>query len=142
MTLDLVSKEKPFLIIVLGDFNAKLKQWHNKESSTSIQISVESIPSQFGLHQIINEPTQILENSSSCIDLIFTSQPILSVESGTQPSLHPYGHHQIICTKFNLEVLYPPPYTRDVWHYRDSNVGLIRQSLMNLTGIELLRINM
>ena len=84
---------------------------------------------QFGLHQIINEPTHILENSSSCIDLIFTSESNLSVESGTQPSLHPSCHHQIIYAKFDLEVLYPPPYTREVWHCKDSNVDLIRRSI-------------
>ena len=70
MTLDLVSKENPFLLVVLGDANAKLSQWHDKDSSTSEGISVESITSQFGLHQTINESTHILENSSSCIDLI------------------------------------------------------------------------
>ena len=75
------------------------------------------------------ETTHILENSSSCIDLIFTLQPNLSVESGTQPSLHPNCHHQIIYAKSNLEVLYPPPYTREVWHYKDSNVDLIRRSI-------------
>ena len=94
-----------------------------------IGISVESITSQIGLHQIINEPTHILENSSSCIDLIFTSQPNLSLESGTRPSLHPHCHHQIIYAKFNLEVLYPPSYTCEVWHYQDSNVDLIGRSI-------------
>ena len=76
-----------------------------------------------------NKPTHILENSSSCIDLIFTSQPNLSIKSGTQPSLHPNCHYQIIYAKFNLEVLYPPPFTREVWHYQDSNVDLIRRSI-------------
>ena len=109
MTLDLVSKKNPFLIVVLGDFNAKLSQWHDKDSSTSEGISIENITSQFGLHQIINEPTHILENSFSCIDLIFTSQPNLPVESRTQSSPHPNCHHQIIYPKFNVEVLYPPP---------------------------------
>ena len=61
MTLDLVSKKNPFLLVVLGDFNAKPSQWHDKDSSTSEGISVENITSQFGLHQIINEPTHILE---------------------------------------------------------------------------------
>ena len=129
MTLDLVSKKNPVLLVVLGDFNAKLSQWYDKDSSTSEGISVENITSRFGLYQIINEPTHILETSSSCIDLIFTSQPNLSVESGTQPSLNPNCHHQIIYAKFNLEVLYPPPYTREVWHYQDSNVDLTRRSI-------------
>ena len=129
MTLDLASKKNPYLLVVLGDFNAKLRQWYDEDSSTSEGVLIENITSQFGLHQIINEPTHILENSSSCIDLIFTSQPNLSVESGTQSSLHPNCHHQIIYTKFNLEVIYPPPYARKVWHYQDSNVDLIRRSM-------------
>ena len=102
------------------------------QCSTSDGISIENITSQFGLRQIINEPTHILENSSSCIDLIFTAQPNLSVESGTHPSLHPFCHHQIIYAKFNLEVLYTPPYTREIWHYQDSNVDLIRRSINEL----------
>ena len=96
MTLDLVLKETPFLLVVLGDFNSQLSQWHDKDNSTFEGIVVESITSQFGLHQIINEPTHILKNSSTCIDLVFTSQPNLSVESVTQPSLHPKDYlHQI-----------------------------------------------
>ena len=96
MTLDLVLKETPFLLVVLYDFNSQLSQWHDKDNSTFEGIVVESITSQFGLHQIINEPTHILKNSSTCIDLVFTSQPNLSVESVTQPSLHPKDYlHQI-----------------------------------------------
>ena len=129
MTLDLASKKNPYLLVVLGDFNAKLRQWYDEDSSTSEGVLIENITSQFGLHQIINEPTHILENSSSCIDPIFTSQPNLSVESGIRSSLHPSCHHQIIYTKFNLEVIYPPPYAREVWHYQDSNVDLIRRSI-------------
>ena len=93
MTLELVSKKNPYLLVVLGDFNAKLKQWYDKDSSTSEGISVQNITSQFGVHQVINEPTHILEKSSSCIELTFTPQLNLSVESGTQSSLHPNCHH-------------------------------------------------
>ena len=81
------------------------------------------------LHQIINEPTYILENSCLCIDLIFTSQPNLSSESGIQPSLYHNCHNQIIYLKFNLKVLYPSPYADMVWHDQDSNVDLIRRSI-------------
>ena len=129
MTLDLVSKKNPFLLVVLSEFNATLSHWHDKNSSTSEGISIENITLQFELQQIINQPTHILENPSSRINLILTSQPNLSVESGTKCSLDPNFHHQIIYTKFNLEVLYAPPYTRETWHYQDSNVDLIRQSI-------------
>ena len=36
--------------------------------------------------------------SSPCIDLIFTDQPNLSVNSGVHASLHPNCHHQIVHT--------------------------------------------
>ena len=62
MTLDLASKKNLFLLVVLGNFNAKLSPWHDKDSSTSEGTSIENITSQFRLNQIINELTHILEN--------------------------------------------------------------------------------
>ena len=49
--------------------------------------TIESITSHFELYQLINEPTHLLENFSSGIDLIFTSQPNLEVELGVHPHL-------------------------------------------------------
>ena len=98
MTLDLVSKKNPFSIVVLGDFSAELSQWYDKDSSTSEGISAESVTSQFGVHQIINEPSHILENSCSCMDLVFTLQPDLLVESGVQPSLNRNCHLGVFAT--------------------------------------------
>ena len=78
---------------------------------------------------MIKKPTHILDTSSSCIDLIFTSQPDLIIESGVNPSLHLNCHHQIIFAKFNLEVVYPPSYVQEVWHYKDANTELIRRAI-------------
>ena len=30
---------------------------------------------------------------------------------------------------FNLEVIYPPPYLREVWHYEGANTELIRRTI-------------
>ena len=75
------------------------------------------------------------------MELIFTSQHKLSVKSRTQPSLHPNCLSQITFAKFNIEIHYPPHYTCEIQQYQDSNEDLIRQSIMNLTGRELLQIN-
>ena len=40
------------------------------------------------MEQLISDPTHILPNCSTCIDLIFTDQPNLVVDSGVHPSLH------------------------------------------------------
>ena len=92
--------------------------------------TIESIISQFGLHQLRNEPTHLLQNSS-CIDLIFTSQPNIVVESCVDSSLHPNCQHQIAFTKFNLKIHYPPPHLREVWRYKEANASLIKRSINN-----------
>ena len=46
-------------------------------------------------------------------------------------SLYPNCHHQIIFAKFDLRIFYPPPYERNVWHYKQANIELIRQAIDN-----------
>ena len=122
-------KDTPYMMVLLGDFNAKCTNWYKHDKTNFEGIAIENISSQCGLYQVINEPTHILENSSSCIDLIFISQPNLITESGVHPSLHPNCHHQVIYAKFNLKVYYPPPYEREVWHYKEADTDLIRRSI-------------
>ena len=129
LNLGTLSQKNPFLVVAIGDFNAKSKSWYINDSTTSQGNVLENITSQFGLQQIIKEPTHILDNSSSCIDLIFTSQPNLTIESGVYPSLHPNCHHQVVYAKFNLKIYYPPQYYREVWHYKDANIELIRKAI-------------
>ena len=74
-----------------------------------------------GVEHIIKEPTCIIGDSSSCIDLVFTTQPNLCMESGVYASLHSNCHHHIAFAKFNLKFHYPPPYEWEVWHYQNKN---------------------
>ena len=48
------------------------------------------------------------------------------------PSLHSNSHHQIIYSKFDLQIFYPPPYLCEVWHYKDAKAELIRQYIATL----------
>ena len=85
---------------------------------------LRSITSSYGLNQLIQEPTHILNSSSSFIDLIFTSQPNLVVESGILSSFH-----QIVFARFNLSIFYLPPYERTVWSYETANTELITRAI-------------
>ena len=76
---------------------------------------------------MINEPTHLWQNYSSCIDLIFTSQPNIIVE----PFLYLNCHHQNIFAKFDLKIFYPTPYLRDIWHYKEANTDLIERTISN-----------
>ena len=117
MNLDDSFNSHPFLTTVIGGFNAKSNKRSEGDKSTIEGSKIDFLTSQFGLSQIIKEPTHILENSSSCIDLIFTTQPNMVLESGVHHSLHQNCHHQIIFAKFNLKVYYPPPYERTIFRY-------------------------
>ena len=48
-TLDAVSATNPFLIVAIGNFNAKSSNWYTGDTTTSEGSKIEAITSQFGL---------------------------------------------------------------------------------------------
>ena len=102
-----INKRKPSLSVVTGDFNARSSSWRCNDINTIEGSHLYSLASSNGVSQLINEPTHIQTNSSSCINLIFTNQPNLFVNSGVHSSLHPNCHHQIVHTSFNLDISNP-----------------------------------
>ena len=99
MTLETLAQKGSFLTTIIGDFDAKSCKWYKySHDKTSFEGSaIEIITSQLGLHQLISEPTHLFQNSSSCIDLIFTSQPSFVVESDV-----PHPFIQVLITKLYL----------------------------------------
>ena len=77
LTLDCLMQNTLYIVVLLIEFNAKWTNWYKHDKTNFEGIATENISSQCGLYQVINEPTHILENFSSCINLIFTSQPNL-----------------------------------------------------------------
>ena len=124
-----INKLKPSLAIITGDFNARYPAWWTKDVHTTEGSKLFSLTSANGFSQLINEPTHSQTNRSSCIDLIFTNQPNLSVNSGVHSSLHPNCYHQIVYSTFNLNIYYPPPYQRLVWDYKKADEKSIRKAL-------------
>ena len=67
----------------------------------------------------------------SCIDLLFTNQPNLIIESGVHPTLHKKCHHQIIHARLSLKIDFPPPYERLMWDYKKADVAAINNVIEN-----------
>ena len=141
LNLDEINKKNPFLTVALGDFNAKSQTWFKNDKTSYEGFKVDVLTYIHGLNQSINEPTHLLDSSSSCIDLIFTSQPNLVMESGVQPSLHPNCHHQLVFAKFDLPIYYPTPYERTVRYYNRANADLIRRAINLFDWDKTLRFN-
>ena len=75
--------------------------WYKGNKSTASRSKLEIMTTHYGLIQIINKSTNILEDSSSCLDIVFTSQSRMIRDS---------GYHQIVLAKFDLNVFYSPCY--------------------------------
>ena len=129
LKLDTIFDNDPFLVVAVGDFNARSSSWCINDKSNYEGTKIDCLATEYDLKQVINEPTHLLENSSSCIDLIFTSQPNLVMDADVHPSLHANCHHQIVYAKFNLKIRYPPPYEREVWHFHKADINLIRRAM-------------
>ena len=118
----------------MGDLNAKLTTWCRSDKSIYEGSRIDGLVSNYGLQQLINEPTHRTGSSSTCIDLLFCSQPNLVMDSSVHPSIHPNCHHHIIYVKFEIKVYYPPPYEKEVWHYQNADSNAIKKQSQIFLG--------
>ena len=129
LNFDPIAHRNPCLIAVLGDFNTQTIGWYSLGKTTSEGTRIDGIMSHFGLEQLIHELIHIIEERSSCIDLVFASQPSLVVELGVQSSLHQNCHHQLVFAVFNFKVVFPTPYEPEVWQLEKTNVNHITKAI-------------
>ena len=104
----LVNKN-PYLTVVIGDFNAKSHNWQKDDKTTASGSKLEITTSHYGRTQIVNEPTHILEDSSSNINLVFASQPNMALDIVAHSLLHPNYHHQIVFANFDFKIFILDP---------------------------------
>ena len=74
MNLENLVQIKPFLVVAIENFNAKSINWFCQDKTSFEGNAIENLTSQFGLHQVMKEPTHILDTSSLSIDRIFMSR--------------------------------------------------------------------
>ena len=109
-------------IIILDGFNDRSSVWCSGDKFKYEGVKIESLAAMHVFHRVIAQPTHLLPQTSPCIDLIFTDQPNLIVDSGFHSSLHADFNHQITWFKLNLSRENPPPFERLVWDYNRANV--------------------
>ena len=95
LNFDHIAEKDPFTMVVLGDFSAKLKYWYTNDSTNFEGSKNDFLTPSFGFHQILKKVIDILNNSCSCIDIIFTTQLYLVIESGVHSSLSGSCHRAV-----------------------------------------------
>ena len=78
-------------------------------------------------------------HTSTILVIFLAIFPHLVTESGVHSSFHANCKTY---AKFNLNVIYPPPYEREVWHYKLANSEYIQRAIANYDWENLLIILM
>ena len=80
-------------------------------------------------NEIIDKPTHYINESSLCIDLVFSSNVNLTKNCRVEQSLYETCHHNIIYGTLNFNYLFSPPYFREIWDYKNGNIECIQKSI-------------
>jgi hypothetical protein len=124
-----VLNERPYCVVHLGDLNSHSSNWWAGDTSDEAGSLLVDIYDDTGLFQLVNEPTHLIGNHSSCIDLVATDQPNLINECSIHPSLHSTCHHQVNHVVLNINNPLPPPYIRKVWHYDRAETDNVKSAM-------------
>ena len=79
-----------------------------------------------GYSQIIDKPTHYINESSSFIDLIFSSNVNLTKHCGVEQSLYETCHHNVIYGTLNFNIPLLSPYFSKISDYKNANIGFIQ----------------
>ena len=130
------------MIVVLDEFNAKSNNLCKADITSFEGSMIDIIASSYCLNQLIQEATNIPNSSSACIELIITCEPNLVMESGIHSLLGSNCHHQIVSTKFNFSIFYPPSYERTLWYYVRVNTKPISKAIDQFDWLSALSMSM
>ena len=137
-----IKDEKPHAMLFPEDFNSHCQNCYANGETNEEGLIIDDVTYSLHLNQSISEPTNSEENRNpTCIDLIFTDQPNIIMESsGTRPSLDNYCKHQIISCLLNLRMPPAPPYERE---RDDIMTGLMRyifkELLIHFPGLSIMQ---
>ena len=104
LLLSNINEEIPICSIITGDFNARSSNWWKNDITNSVGQKLDSLTSSAGYSQIIDEPTHIVNSSTSCIDLIFCTNTSVISKRGVDVSIFEKCHYNIIVGKTDIFV--------------------------------------
>ena len=108
LLLSYINENHPTCSTLIGDFNAKSSKWCNSDKSNRVGIELDSITTSAGYSQLINEQTHFVNKTSSCIDLIFSSDLNITRNCGIEKTIHEKCRHDIIYGTLNFN-------NREIW---------------------------
>ena len=124
-----INNQHPACSIVIGDFNGKCSKWCTSDKDNTAGLELDSIITTAGYSQMINKPTHFINESSPCINVIFSSNTSFIKNCESELSIYEKCRHDIVYGTLNFAIPHPPPYYRDVWDYKHANTESTRKAI-------------
>ena len=115
--------------IATGDFNVRCSRWWRNDITNFA--GKDFLTSSAGYTRIIDKPTHVINNSRSCIDLIFCTNQNLISKYCVDASLFDKCHRNIIYDKINIHVPLPPVFICEVSNYSKADVQNIQKAILD-----------
>ena len=93
--------------VLISDFNAKCSKWWSSDRNNIAGFEIDDITTTAGYSHVINKPTHFINGTSSCIDLIFSSNVRFIRNYGIAQSIYEKCHYNIIYGTLDFNVLQP-----------------------------------
>ena len=108
----------PASLIVISDLNAGNSKWWSSDKQNFEGGGIHSSTTSAGYTQLTDQPTHIISNSFSCIDVVFASNPNVIYNSNVELSLFDKCYRNYVFGELNFMVPLPPTYKRQMWDYK------------------------
>ena len=112
--LSQINDELPICLIETGDINARCSRWWRNDITNFAGKEINFLASTANYTQIIDKPAHVINNSKSCIDLIFCIKQNVISKYGIDASLFDKCCHNIIYSKIDICLLLPPVFIHDI----------------------------
>ena len=116
-------------VVFIGDFNARNSVYWKEDRTTLEGRTINATFQSENYVQLIDEPTRIVPNVSSCIDLIFTNDQHIIHDFGVRDQIANCDHCPIYVT-LNRQLKKNKSYKRMVWDFKHGDYDKFRSMLL------------
>ena len=110
-----INKQQLTCSILVGNFDTKLSNWSPSDKDNKVGQDIDTLTAASGYIQMNGQPTHIINDKLSCIDLLFTNNNKLLSEVGVEQTTYDKCNHKIICGLLILTNLFFHLTIRKFW---------------------------
>lgn len=119
---------RKYILVILGDLNAHYNNMYHQDS-TDIGRQIHRFLEGNSLSQLITEPTRVIRQQATILDVIITNCPNFFVSTGT---LSPPSNcdHSVIFAKMNIQFYKCYSFKREIWNFNNVDTINLNKELL------------